>query len=130
AVAEQEAEAVVGFFGGAEAGVLAHRPEAAAVHVRLHAARVRKLAGHAELGRILRAVRRPVERLDGNAREGFEFLTPFGGFRERGREHLRVPAGELLIETGHEMYLSSFPTRSGPAAARPKLRSLPPPRPL
>ena len=48
ACVEQELEALVGLLGGAEAGVLAHRPEPAAVHVRLDAARERGLAGVAE----------------------------------------------------------------------------------
>ena len=43
---EQELEPLVGLGRRAEAGVLAHRPEAAAVHRRLHAARVRILARH------------------------------------------------------------------------------------
>ena len=43
----------------AEAGVLAHRPEPAAIHRRLHAARERKLARVAEIARVvqLRIVR-------------------------------------------------------------------------
>ena len=50
----------------AEAGVLAHRPQPAAVHRRLHAARERKAAGIAEVARVVdRRVVRPVGRLDG-----------------------------------------------------------------
>ena len=44
ALLEQVAEALVGLLGGGEAGVLAHRPEAAAVHRRLDAAGERVLA--------------------------------------------------------------------------------------
>ena len=46
---EQVFVALVGFLGGAETGVLAHGPEAAAVHGRLHAAGVRILAGETQL---------------------------------------------------------------------------------
>ena len=45
---EQEAVARVGLFGGGVPGVLAHRPQAPAVHGRLHAARERVFAGEAE----------------------------------------------------------------------------------
>ena len=48
AFAEQIAIALVGFGGAAEAGVLAHGPEAAAVHRGIDAARVGKFAGVAE----------------------------------------------------------------------------------
>ena len=51
AVREQVPVPRVGFGGRAEAGVLPHRPEAAAVHGRMNAARERKLAGLAELDR-------------------------------------------------------------------------------
>ena len=46
---EQIAIAAIGFDGGAEAGVLAHGPEAAAVHRGIDAARERKLARVAEV---------------------------------------------------------------------------------
>ena len=49
-LAEQIAIALVGFGGGAEAGVLAHGPEAAAVHGGINAAGVGKFAGIAEGG--------------------------------------------------------------------------------
>src|SRR5439155_21388457 len=45
---EEVTEARVRFLGGAEPRVLPHRPEAAAVHRRPHAARVRRLAGETE----------------------------------------------------------------------------------
>ena len=47
ALREQIAEALVGVFGGAEAGELAHGPEASAIHRGMNAARVRRLAGQA-----------------------------------------------------------------------------------
>ena len=45
ALLQQVAVALVGLLGGGEAGVLAHRPEAPAIHRRLDAARVGILAG-------------------------------------------------------------------------------------
>ena len=50
AFAEEIAIALVGFVGAAEAGVLAHGPEAAAVHVRIDAAGVGEFAGVAYRG--------------------------------------------------------------------------------
>jgi hypothetical protein len=49
AVIEQIAKALVRFGGGGEARVLPHRPGAAAVHVRLNAARVREGARGADV---------------------------------------------------------------------------------
>ena len=46
---EQQTESFVRLVRRAEAGVLAHRPEATAVHRRLHAARVRKGSGIREI---------------------------------------------------------------------------------
>ena len=46
---DQVLVARVALGGGAEAGVLAHGPEAAAVHIGLHAARQRVVAGKAQL---------------------------------------------------------------------------------
>ena len=51
-------EALVRLARRAEAGVLAHRPEAAAVHRRLHAARERERPGIAEIARRSRRARR------------------------------------------------------------------------
>ena len=48
ALREQVAVAPVALFGGAEAGVLAHGPEPAAVHVAVDAARVGELARPAQ----------------------------------------------------------------------------------
>jgi hypothetical protein len=76
ALAQKIAVALVGFCGGAEAGVLAHRPEATAVHGGINAAGVGKLAGIAErvfgipAGKIL--IR--VETLDGQTGESREFF--------------------------------------------------------
>src|SRR5438093_13287084 len=48
---EQRAEARVRVQSGPEPGVLAHRPKPTAIHRRLHAARVRRLAWQTRAGR-------------------------------------------------------------------------------
>ncbi len=69
-VREQELEALVGLARAAEAGELAHGPQAAAVHRGVHAARVGILAGIAEVLRVLeRRVVGAVERRELGARE-------------------------------------------------------------
>ena len=65
---EQVLEARVGLLGRAEAGEHAHRPEAAAVHRRLHAARERVLAGQAEVAQVVDAARRPGVSTSGTSR--------------------------------------------------------------
>ena len=65
---EQLPEARVRLGRGAEAGVLAHRPQAAAVHRRLDAARERELPRIAErFGVVAGHVAGPIDRRDGNA---------------------------------------------------------------
>ena len=56
ALAQEELEALVGLLGGAVAGVLADRPEAAAVHVGLDAAGEGVLAGIADVTVVVVAV--------------------------------------------------------------------------
>ena len=63
AVVEQVAEALVGLLARAEAGELAHRPQAAAVHRGVDAARVGVVAGQPD--RVLAARRRPAGRSAG-----------------------------------------------------------------
>ena len=53
AVLEQVAEALVRLLRGAEAGELPHRPEPAAVHRRIHAAREREFPGIAEVALVV-----------------------------------------------------------------------------
>ncbi len=55
AVLDQVLEALVGLARSAEAGVLAHGPEATAVHRRLHAAGERVLAGEADVLQVVDA---------------------------------------------------------------------------
>ena len=53
AASEQIAIALVRFGGGAEAGVLPHGPEPAAIHRGIDAARERKFAGEAEIALVI-----------------------------------------------------------------------------
>ena len=78
---EQEAEALVGLLGGAEAGELAHRPEPAAVHRRVDAARERKLAGEADPLVERADVLGAVERLDRLAAQRREQSVALGRLR-------------------------------------------------
>jgi len=74
---EQELEALVRRLGGTEARVLAHRPQLAAVHRGVNAARVRGLAGGSELlgGVPAGQVGLGVEGIDGNTRIGALVVT-------------------------------------------------------
>ena len=90
---QQVAEARVGVFGRAEAGELAHGPEALAIHRRVNAARVGRLAGHAEI-----AIRIPpgqvgvgVETPNRVAGDGGEFSGALGRFCERGLQNCFFP---------------------------------------
>ena len=76
-VGQQILVAFVRFLGVAHAGVLAHGPEASAVHGGLHAARKRIFAGISDLAFVVRAfeIGRSIERLDGNVRGGFDFTS-------------------------------------------------------
>src|SRR6267378_3357554 len=81
ALAQEVAVALVGFGGGAEAGVLAHGPEAAAVHGGVDAASKGIFTGITEgvigvpAGKILFRV----ETIDGQAGESGKMLFSFGG---------------------------------------------------
>ena len=84
ALVQQVAEALVGLLGRGEPGVLAHRPEAAAVHRRLDAPGERVLAGPPEVPGLVEAgdVGRRVEVTDLDAGRGLEPLAPLrGGLR-------------------------------------------------
>ena len=75
---QQELVAPVGLLGGAEAGVLAHRPRLPAVHGGVNAARERKRAGLAQVARRVerglarRQAVRVVDRRQRDAGRGFE----------------------------------------------------------
>ncbi len=90
----------VRLLGGAEAGVLAHRPEASAVHRRLDAAGVRRLAGKARINVVGvedRRQRRAICGLEfralGNALGGLRVFRalPFGGVVALLRHDAMVP---------------------------------------
>ncbi len=80
--------ALVGLLGGAEPGVLAHGPRAAGVHVRVHAAGVRELAGLAELLGGVPALQgvRTVDRADREAGLAAGFAHSREGSRARAAE--------------------------------------------
>ncbi len=85
ALLEEVAEAPVGLLGGREAGVLAHRPEPAAVHRRLDATGERVLPGPPEVAILVEAGRvgRGVEVADDDPRRGLERVAPLRGGRQR-----------------------------------------------
>src|SRR4051794_36243041 len=82
AVVEQVAEALVRLLGGAEAGELAHRPQAAPVHARVHAAGEGIPAGKADLVAVGQ-VGLGVEGLDRDAGERAERRLALGRQRVR-----------------------------------------------
>src|SRR4051794_32125820 len=78
-VFEQVPEALVRLLGGAESGELPHGPEPTAVHRVVDPARVRELAGNADLVEVGQ-VRGGVERLDLLARNRREKGVALGGY--------------------------------------------------
>ena len=90
ALGEQELEALVGRLGRAEAGVLADRPVAAAVHRRLDAARERVLAGEAEVALVVEVLRRARACRCGPSRARRGSRSPRGA---RRTSRARGPAG-------------------------------------
>ena len=79
---EQVAVALVGFFGRGIAGILAHGPEAAAVHGGLHAAGEGIFAGEAQLLHVIRArVLGRQDRGKRDARRGAKILCLRSGKR-------------------------------------------------
>src|SRR3954468_22182840 len=83
-VVEQVTEAYIRLLGRAEAGELAHRPEAPAVHRLVDAARVRVLAGNPDLLE-RRQVGRGVHRLDVLPRDRREERVALTSNRHRAR---------------------------------------------
>src|SRR5439155_27035677 len=91
---KQVLEALVRVLRGAESRELAHGPQPAAVHGRLRAAGIGKLAGEAEIALVLvdfRVARLPDVRGDhqigdGNPRVGVEFRTAQGALLRDARE--------------------------------------------
>jgi len=97
ALVEQEAVALVGFLGGGVAGVLAHGPEAPAVHGGLDAAREGVLAGEAELLEVA-ALSRESNTRDIDAGGGLEFRLALGVLIEDGVERLALPLVVLVFD--------------------------------
>src|SRR5512139_910112 len=94
---EQVAVALVGLFGGAEAGVLTHGPEAAAVRSGLDTAGERKLSREVQLGHVVEVVTeiiRSVEPRHFHPRDGSELLLPL---RELGERFRHRPAFPLVF---------------------------------
>ena len=113
ALVEEVAEPPVGLLGGREARVLAHRPEAAAVHRRLDAARERVLTGTAQVAILVEAggVGRRVEVADDDPRRGLEGVAALRGgpralARRVSRHRSRAGSGRLPGRTrrpGHAL---------------------------
>ena len=103
---EQVAVAPVRLLGGGEAGVLAHRPQAAPVHRGLDAAGVGILSRVADVLVIapVRLAVGAVQRLDGIARRAREFLT-FPEALHRRVVRLLAPLGLSLTSRGHGGHL-------------------------
>ena len=129
ALLEQVAEARVRLLGGREAGVLAHRPEAAAVHGRLDATRERRLARPAKVAILVEVggVGRRVQVVDLDARGGLEALAPLGARRRppsggwspaSGRGRDRRSGGSLARSSACDA--GDQPTRSRAAGRRPR----------
>ena len=84
AVIQEVPEPLVGLRGRSVTGELAYRPEPAAVHVRVHAAGVRKLARIAELLVVVALdVIRRIEGFDRHARHGGELGVALRALRVR-----------------------------------------------
>ena len=98
AVVDQVAEALVRLLGGAEAGELPHRPQPAAVHRLVHAARERVLARAGRSRSGVRQVGRRVERLDRLPRERRE--------RVLALRHRSSIAGRQAASTGRHAALA------------------------
>ena len=124
---DQVLEALVGVLAGAEARDLAHRPEAAAVHRRIRAAREREAAGQADvLGRRVGDVRRRVDALHRHAASRCEVGTRLRLAREELGELLGLPVG-LLARPGASSASGSNMSGSFVARSRGEDRARVPP---
>src|SRR6266508_3105829 len=97
---EEVAVAAVGLGRRAEARVLAHGPEPAAVHRGLHAARVRELARETHVAEVVlvRDVLGSVDALERRAVGSREEPRPVGRLVERGPERPRFPLSLRVLE--------------------------------
>ncbi len=98
ALSKKITEALVGVLGGAEAGELAHGPEASTMHGGVNAAGVGRLTGEAEVAGGVPAfeIGRGVEAANGVAGDGRELGLALGAFVESGLEGGLFP----LVEAG------------------------------
>src|SRR5690606_7208732 len=100
---EQVLEPLVGVVGGAEAGELAHGPEAAAVPLRVEAAGVRVLAGFGDIAvdglERLCGLGRAVGRLEDEPGDGdsvgVDVVEPGAGDAGGSGGHARTPSGPI-----------------------------------
>src|SRR5690606_21257637 len=103
---EQVVVARVALLGAAEARVLAHGPEAAAVHGGLHAAGEGVLPGEPQppqqLVGVLRALLRRVDRRQGDAARGGEGLLALSGPLQRLGPGGLIPALVLTLPVAHD----------------------------
>ena len=135
ALLEQVAEAPVGLLGGGEAGVLAHRPEAAAVHRRLDAPGERELAGPAEVARPRRGRRcRPActgrgSRCPTRSRSARAARRRRPSALARSVARQRSRAGSLPSPTGSRPVVARRLIRARPARRRPRRSPRRRPRP-
>ena len=104
ALAEEVAEFLVRFLGGAEASVLAHRPVAAAVHRGLDAAREGVFAREAEIAFVVEVsdIERSVKALHGLAAGGEGFVA-LGLALERLRERPLFPGVDGARQGGERL---------------------------
>ncbi len=110
ALREQITKALIGVFGGAEAGELAHGPEAAAIHGGMNAAGVRRLARVAEifLGRPIREIGGSVEALDRIVGDGGELFRALRRLFESWLKNFLFP-----FEFGGRGFATRFGLRAG-----------------
>ena len=139
ALLEQVAEALVGLLGGREAGVLAHRPEPAAVHRRLDAAGERVLAGAPEVAVLVEAgdVGRRCRGRGSRCPRGLERVAPLGAPPQglgpeglppalAGRIGRSPPAGPAgRVGSLEDQQQVARPRRSGRRRRRPARRCRP-----
>src|SRR5690606_8033842 len=92
AVVQQVVIPAVRLLRRTEAGILAHRPEPAAVHRRIHTARERELAREAD--RLIRPIGR-IQPLDGEPARGLESLLPLRLPLQERPDGLALPACAL-----------------------------------
>ena len=99
ALREEELEALVRLLRRAEAGILAHAPEPAAIHRGLHASGEGVFARVADVALVVRVldIERGVEPVD-RPRAGLELGVAFAGACQHGLQHALLPLPEGVRE--------------------------------